>query len=296
MADIDKIQISGEAYPISIAPTGHLDSTTGNFESKDGTTSSTTWDDVPVITASQNHKTIFSYVTRMIKNIRVLLNKFTSLNSTVNTIDTRTATSSRLGQVTIGDGISVSSGKISVTTTSLKTMLLDLIYPVGSIFLSYSNVKPSIGGTWIRIGTGFVLATGGRYGDLGESQSGVTSVTLTKSNLPPHNHPIDITSQQHTHTCSVSPAGSHQHSYVYSDSYLNKPTTSDKPIGFHGETYDLETRAATATTSSAGQHTHTVTINKASASVSATIGNTGSSTSFDVKPYTYNVYAWKRIS
>ena len=66
--------------------------------------------------------------------------------------------------------------------------LLDYIYPVGSIYLSYSHVNPGtlFGGTWARIENTFLWAcdADGVIGTTG----GEKTVKLTAANLPAHNH------------------------------------------------------------------------------------------------------------
>ena len=70
--------------------------------------------------------------------------------------------------------------------------LLDYIYPVGSIYMSYSHVDPGtmFGGTWTRIQNAFLWATtsGGTIGQTG----GESTHTLTVNELPPHNHNVPV--------------------------------------------------------------------------------------------------------
>lgn len=67
--------------------------------------------------------------------------------------------------------------------------LLDIIYPVNSIYITTSGISPatSIGGTWTQIKDGACLAA---YDDI----VGYTgSKTISVAQMPPHNHPlIDI--------------------------------------------------------------------------------------------------------
>ena len=66
--------------------------------------------------------------------------------------------------------------------------ILDYIYPVGSIYLSYSHVSPAetFGGTWTRLSNAFLWATdaSGTIGQTGGSQTH----TLTVDELPSHSH------------------------------------------------------------------------------------------------------------
>lgn len=58
-------------------------------------------------------------------------------------------------------------------TSGLKTMLLNQIYPVGSIYMSVNSTNPGtlFGGTWARIKDTFLLSAGDTYnaGDTGGS-------------------------------------------------------------------------------------------------------------------------------
>lgn len=66
--------------------------------------------------------------------------------------------------------------------------LLDYIYPVGSIYLSYSHNNPAtmFGGTWVRIEDTFLWATGAT-GTIGLT-GGSKTHTLTVDELPAHSH------------------------------------------------------------------------------------------------------------
>lgn len=66
--------------------------------------------------------------------------------------------------------------------------LLDFIYPVGSIYLSYSHVSPAtlFGGTWERITNAFLWAVDAS-GTIGQT-GGERTVTLTEKQIPSHNH------------------------------------------------------------------------------------------------------------
>ena len=73
--------------------------------------------------------------------------------------------------------------------------LFDLIYPVGSIYMSVNNVSPAnlFGGTWERIEGSFLLAATENASSTGASQSagttgGEASHTLSESEMPSHNH------------------------------------------------------------------------------------------------------------
>lgn len=67
---------------------------------------------------------------------------------------------------------------------------LDMIYPIGSIYINVNNVNPGnlIGGTWERIQDTFLLAAGSTYA--GGSTGGEAEHTLTVDEMPSHRHHI----------------------------------------------------------------------------------------------------------
>ena len=74
-------------------------------------------------------------------------------------------------------------------TDYIKTSeLIDLVYPVGSLYMSVNSTSPAtlFGGTWERIKDTFLLSAGDTYtsGDTG----GEATHTLTINEIPSHNH------------------------------------------------------------------------------------------------------------
>ena len=53
--------------------------------------------------------------------------------------------------VTAGTGVTITNNSIAVDLTALKTQLLDMIYPIGSVYITIGNSKPALGGTWERV-------------------------------------------------------------------------------------------------------------------------------------------------
>lgn len=68
--------------------------------------------------------------------------------------------------------------------------VLDMVYPVGSIYMSVNNVDPStvIGGTWEQIKDTFLLSAGDTY--VGGATGGEATHKLTTNEMPSHNHSI----------------------------------------------------------------------------------------------------------
>lgn len=70
--------------------------------------------------------------------------------------------------------------------------LLDLVYPVGSIYLAYNHTSPAslFGGTWTRIENRFLLAanSSGKIGSTG----GESNHILTVNEIPLHKHDVNV--------------------------------------------------------------------------------------------------------
>ena len=99
-------------------------------------------------------------------------------------------------------------------TSSIYYKLTRLIYPVGSLYWSSKSTNPAnlFDGTWVQIKDRFVLACGDTYKTVGAT-GGASSVTLSVSNMPSHNHSFTpsgrVSSHSHglnghTHNFSVS--------------------------------------------------------------------------------------------
>lgn len=69
-----------------------------------------------------------------------------------------------------------------------KQALINLIYPVGSIYISVNSTSPStlFGGTWVQIQDTFLLSAGSTYA--GGSTGGEAQHQLTVAEMPSHTH------------------------------------------------------------------------------------------------------------
>lgn len=81
----------------------------------------------------------------------------------------------------------------SITTETNSSSLegvVDLIYPIGSIYLSVNDTSPNtlFGGTWEQIKDKFLLSSGDTYQN--GATGGEANHTLTVSEMPSHNHTI----------------------------------------------------------------------------------------------------------
>ena len=81
--------------------------------------------------------------------------------------------------------------------------LLDLIYPVGAIYMSTSGTNPGnlFGGTWVAWGSGRVPvgvnSSDGNFNAV-EKTGGQSTVTIASNNIPAHSHGVNDPGHQHT--------------------------------------------------------------------------------------------------
>ena len=85
--------------------------------------------------------------------------------------------------------ITISEKKIEDKDQNLLDTL-NMVYPVGSIYMSVNSTSPAslFGGTWERIKDRFLLASGDTHA--AGSTGGEEQHKLTISELPPHNHAV----------------------------------------------------------------------------------------------------------
>ncbi|KAI5497841.1 phage tail repeat-like family [Trichomonas vaginalis G3] len=146
----------------------------------------------------------------------------------------------------------------------LKQILPNLIYPVGSLYVSMNSTRPEVVlgfGTWTQIVDRFLYCAN-------SSKETGGSKTISGENLPAHSHYIDL---------STSQAGWHKHKY-WDWSAMTK-----------GKGYDVKDNVKFAincywsNTEGGGNHTHRV---------SGYTQTTGQSKEY-MPPY-MTVYAWYR--
>ena len=206
--------------------------------------------------------------------------------------------------------------------------VIDVIYPVGSIYISVNNVNPSTflqGTTWEAFATGrTIVGIDSSDNDFNsvEKESGSKSVTLSTSQVPikAHAHSIlkNVTTDSdgsHTHSLSgttrsdnspIDIVDSVSGGGLYYMSY-GQNITSSRGVCYPNSTVDLggisstgnpvkwiachHTHEITASTSSSGSHTHSVSISGTTGNASSTLASAHS----NVQP-SIVVSMWKRVS
>ena len=80
----------------------------------------------------------------------------------------------------------------------LAQQILDIIWPVGSIYLSDNATNPNtkFGGTWVKLSGGFIygstITSGNTYSTGNGTGTATNSHTLTIDQIPSHNHKLKM--------------------------------------------------------------------------------------------------------
>lgn len=203
---------------------------------------------------------------------------------TVGTLEPMFAASQSVEDALRPPGVSVPDG----------TNIFDLIYPVGSIYMSVNPANPGtlFGGTWVAWGAGRVpvgINTSDTDFNSSEKTGGSKTHTLTASELPSHTHTYaKANSPTGSTALTLAQIPSHNHSVPIA---AGVSQDTSKPNGLT-ITPHVTQRVDYATTSSgSGQgHTHTV------GTTNTNSGATGSGSAHSiVQPY-ITCYMWKRTA
>lgn len=158
--------------------------------------------------------------------------------------------------------------------------MVNVIYPVGSIYTSVNNVNPSalFGGTWEQIKDTFLLSAGDSY--TAGNTGGEASHKLTMSEMPSHTHTFTGTAASHTH-----------HSKIFTSNNENF-TMAINGIRLDGVSwcYSGDTTAGSTGGDSCGITSST------SITPKGTNSSTGSGTAHNNMPPYLTVYMWKRTA
>ena len=182
--------------------------------------------------------------------------------------------------------------------------LLELIYPVDSIYMSTVNVSPAtfLGGTWVRIQDTFLLASGSTYSH--GTSGGSATVTLSSSNIPAHTHSVNggttgNQSASHTHSFSATTSSTGAHTHQHGGDWDGAPGSaatlhSGGSSGAQGqintEPHGSHTHTASGTTGNqSSTHTHSISL------TSSSVGQSSPS-SFSIMPPYRVVYMWRRTA
>lgn len=193
--------------------------------------------------------------------------------------------------------LNVDSVTLAVPILHSLTTIADVIYPVGSIYMSMASTNPAklFGGTWTPIRDHFLI---------GDSKSGRTDgsreIQILPANLPPHTHTIPPHVHEvpkHTHRVEISTAGAHTHSFskIKQAASGTARYVPEKPGAIASST------SGTITTSKEGAHTHNATVQACAEFATTetkltTNENTGTAKPIRIMPPFLTVYMWQRTA
>ena len=143
--------------------------------------SSSGWASAIVVNTTLKTKTYTSIQLDVISSLTNAINaKYTKPSSGIPASDLASAVQTSLGKA---------------DTAVQPSALLDLIYPVGFIYMSVNNTSPAtlFGGTWTQLKDRFLLGAGDTYSN--GATGGEASHTLTVNEMPSHDHSITTTYQ-----------------------------------------------------------------------------------------------------
>lgn len=212
--------------------------------------------------------------------IDYILNAFTRQNNNTNlevnnlNVDCITSRNNKFeldseGNLTVKSIIAENG--LSVNTVDI----LNLVYPIGSIYMSVTSTNPKsmFGGVWEQIKDKFLLCCGDSY--LNGSIGGEANVILGVNNIPHHTHTFSGTTDgngTHSHTGNTLEVRARDNTQPSSD--------TARPINSSANHYGVQI------TNDSGWHQH---------SYSGTTSGLGGNQAHNNMPPYLAVYVWKRI-
>ena len=196
------------------------------------------------------------------------------------------------------------------TVISRLNNIVNVVYPVGSIYISTSGTNPAnlFGGTWVAFGTGRTLVgintSDGDFNSV-EKTGGSKTRTLSVANIPAHTHNYVKATGVGGHTLTVAEMPSHRHDIgkyvgmVYStnaltinDSNFDGIMASDNFSPTVNSTALTQAQRDTIISYTGGSGSHNHPLNTTTAATEST----GSTSAFStMNPY-ITVYMWKRTA
>ena len=168
--------------------------------------------------------------------------------------------------------------------TKISTLIKEIVYPVGSIYISVNDVNPStlFGGTWVQLTDTFLYATSttANNGTTAPTGQGEATHTLTVDEMPSHTHIQD------SHTHGMAHTHSHDHVAV---GYRNSRASSGSAITTIVGRDNANRSGTYSTDTDATASSKSTTDGKV-----ATNQNTGGGQAHNNMPPYMRVFMWKR--
>lgn len=199
---------------------------------------------VDVYTTSEKVKLVFATAPSTSQKFKVVI------SSGGNGVESLTPTAADDNKVAIADSTSATGWKFGkVGTNNLdKTSILNLVYPVGSIYMSANNVSPQtfLGGTWVAWGAGRVpvgVNSSDTDFNTAEKTGGEKTHRLSVDEMPRHDH-SGTNSTVEMQTIHTRPTGGrleHLGIRTYTVKYdVNEQTQEYMVAPAGGQTLDVE--------------------------------------------------------
>ena len=124
-----------------------------------------------------------------------IVSSYAIAETLIKSADVSYVDNSKLGATNVQAAIDGTCTKFSNDLATLQTTIINKIYPVGSIYISYSSTNPSsfLGGTWEAFGKGQTLVgidtSQTEFNTVGKT-GGEKVHTLTIDEMPSHNHVV----------------------------------------------------------------------------------------------------------
>lgn len=154
----------------------------------------------------------------------------------------------------VSETLKIRLDEMDTLIKSVREGLLDLTYPVGSLFLTTSEIPPEnlLGGKWEVYGQGRTIVGVNpdveKYNVPGKT-GGAETVILTTEQIPSHGHNVKVNSSG---SCSISKSGGHTHKFKV---LKNQTKTEGARDVIH---VDGSGSSWSSVVTDNGAHTHTV--------------------------------------
>lgn len=188
---------------------------------------------------------------------------------------------------------------------STQENVVDLIYPIGSIYMSASSTDPGLlfpDTVWTRIKDTFLLASGDTYSadNAFTAVHGEATVTLTgdQSGTSEHTHGHSITVANHA-SQTTSNYGGFKPSLQVANVATGSYSTSDNPLTYAGANRGTSSKnnSFTGASNTGGSHSHTISgyTHTVSGSITKSAKANAKQAHNNMPPY-LAVYMWQRTA
>ena len=176
--------------------------------------------------------------------------------------------------------------------SSAGSRLIDMIYPVGSIYISVNNINPGtylLNTTWEQLKDRFLLGAGDTYS--AGSTGGSSTKTIAKENIPNYN----LYSEKHKHSFSANTGNATATSNMYVYEYAGTSVGSGHVSGWSTTFNNNHSTVSSGSTSFPGAyHRHSISGNTGETTI--TVSSGGSGTALDIMNPYLAVYMYKRTT